>query len=136
MSVEGPNGTARRAKAWRAHHGIADGEKLPLAFIRVDVDLFNDKKAAQAIVEAVGLLEAMTNLQCRAVAIDTVNAVTPGMDENSSADVGVFLRNLRTILAKTSAAVPPVHHTGKDESRAALTLCSRKQRRHCSSTMG
>jgi hypothetical protein len=68
-------------KAWRAHHRIADGEKLPLAFIRVNVDLFNDKKAAQAIVEAVGLLEAMTDLQCRAVAIDTVNAVTPGMDE-------------------------------------------------------
>src|ERR1700730_18886051 len=44
----------------------ADGEKLPLAFIRVDVDLFNDKKAAQAIVEAVGLLEVMTNLQCSA----------------------------------------------------------------------
>jgi hypothetical protein len=117
VSVEGPNGTARRAKAWRAHHGVADGEKLPLAFIRVDVDLFNDKKAAQSIVEAVGLLEAMTDLPCRAVAIDTVNAVTPGMDENSSADVGVFLRNLRTILAKTSAAVLPVHHTGKDESR-------------------
>lgn len=117
VSVEGPNGTARRAKAWRAYHGVADDEKLPLAFIRVDVDLFNDKKAAQAIVEAVGLLEAMTNLPCRAVAIDTVNAVTPGMDENSSADVGVFLRNLRTILAKTRAAVLPVHHTGKDESR-------------------
>lgn len=34
VSVEGPNGTARRAKAWRAHHGVADGEKLPLAFVR------------------------------------------------------------------------------------------------------
>jgi hypothetical protein len=39
-------------------------------------------KTAQAIVEAVGLLEGMTNLRCRAVAIDTVNAVTPGLDEN------------------------------------------------------
>lgn len=117
VSVEGPNGTARRAKAWRSHHGFADGESLPLAFIRVDVDLFNDKKAADGIVEAVALLEAMTGLPCRAVALDTVNAVTPGMDENSSADVGAFLRNLRTILAKTNAAVLPVHHTGKDESR-------------------
>lgn len=117
ISVEGPNGTARRAKAWRAHHGIADGESLPLAFIRVDVDLFNDRKAAKAIVDAVALLESMTGLPCRAVAIDTVNAVTPGMDENSSADVTVFLRNLRTILASTRAAVMPVHHTGKDPSR-------------------
>jgi hypothetical protein len=117
ISVEGPNGTARRAKAWREHHGVANGESLPLAFIRVDVDLFNDRKAAKAIVEAVALLESMTGLPCRAVAIDTVNAVTPGMDENSSADIGVFLRNLRTILAGTNAAVMPVHHTGKDESR-------------------
>lgn len=117
ISVEGPNGAARRAKAWRTHHGIADGETLPLAVIRVDVDLFNDRKSAKAIVDAVALLESMTGLPCRAVAIDTVNAVTPGMDENSSADVGVFLRNLRTILANTRAAVIPVHHTGKDESR-------------------
>jgi len=117
ISVEGPSGTARRAKAWRTHHGIADGESLPLAFIRVDVDLFGDKKSAEAIVNAVALLESMTGLPCRAVAIDTVNAVTPGMDENSSADVGVFLRNLRTILANTRATVLPVHHTGKDESR-------------------
>lgn len=117
ISVEGPNGTARRAKAWREHHGIANSESLPLAFIRVDVDLFKDRKAAKAIVDAVALLESMTGLPCRAVAIDTVNAVTPGMDENSSADVGVFLRNLRTILAETNATVMPVHHTGKDESR-------------------
>jgi hypothetical protein len=117
ISVEGPNGTARRAKAWREHYGVADGERLPLAFIRVDVDLFNDKKSAQAIVDAVALLESVTGLPCRAVAIDTVNAVTPGMDENSTADMGIFLRNLRTILAETSAAVLPVHHTGKDATR-------------------
>ena len=117
ISVEGPNGTARRAQAWRAHHGIANGENLPMSFIRGDVDLFQDKKSAQAVVDTISILEAATGLTCRAVAIDTVNAVTPGMDENSSADVGVFLRNLRTILAKTKAAVLPVHHTGKDESR-------------------
>jgi hypothetical protein len=56
----------------------------------VDIDLFNDKKAAQALVEAVGLLKAMTNLQCRAVAIDTVNAVTPGMDENPALTLECF----------------------------------------------
>ena len=117
ISVEGPNGTARRAQAWREHHGIANGENLPMGFIRVDVDLFQDKKSAQAVVDTVAILEAAFGLPCRAVAIDTVNAVTPGMDENSSADVGVFLRNLRTILAKTKAAVLPVHHAGKDESR-------------------
>lgn len=117
ISVEGPNGTARRAKAWRAFHNVAETERLPMAFVRTPVDLFGNKRAAKAIIRAVARLEAITGLPCRAVAVDTVNAVTPGMDENSPQDWKAFLDNLRSISKSTKATILAVHHTGKDESR-------------------
>jgi hypothetical protein len=48
IAVEGPNGTARRAKAWRHHHGIADDVKLPMAFMRVGIleDRFDSRGCA------------------------------------------------------------------------------------------
>ncbi len=117
ISVEGPNGTARRAKAWRAFHNVAEADRLPMAFVRHPIDLFGNKRAAKAIIRAVARLEAITGLPCRAVAVDTVNAVTPGMDENSPQDWKAFLDNLRLISKRTKASVLAVHHTGKDESR-------------------
>jgi hypothetical protein len=113
IAVEGPNGTARRAKAWRHHHGIADDVKLPMAFMRVGIDLYKSPKDAKRIVEAVERLEAATGLPCRAVAIDTISATTPGMDQNS--EMGVFISRCRLILDGTkTASVIAVHHPGKN----------------------
>ncbi len=113
IAVEGPNGTARRAKAWRHHHGIADDVKLPMAFMRVGIDLYKNSKDARRIIDAVKRLEAQTGLPCRAVAIDTISATTPGMDQNS--EMGVFISRCRLILDGTdTASVIAVHHPGKN----------------------
>jgi hypothetical protein len=79
-----------------------------------------DRRAGAAttrIIAAVKELQQFTGLPCRAVAIDTVNAVTNGMDENSPAAWGPFLANLQRLKVATGAAIIPVHHTGKDEGR-------------------
>jgi hypothetical protein len=113
IAVEGPNGTARRAKAWRHHHDIAADVKLPMAFMRVGIDLYKSPKDAKRIVEAVERLETATGLPCRAVAIDTISATTPGMDQNS--EMGVFISRCRLILDGTkTASVIAVHHPGKN----------------------
>lgn len=48
---------------------------------------------------------------------DTFAASTRGIDENSSADVGKVLGNLRRIAEETRAAVLFTHHSGKDTTR-------------------
>lgn len=115
LAVEGPNGTARRSKAWRVHHAIADDVRLPLAFIRVGVNLYANERDAKKIVAAVSQLEKVTGLPCVAVAIDTLSAVTPGMDQNN--EMGTFVKHCRKVLEGTKAAVIVVHHDGKDQSR-------------------
>ncbi|CCD99988.1 AAA family ATPase [Bradyrhizobium sp. STM 3809] len=115
IAAEGPNGTARRSKAWRVHNEIADDARLPLAFVRTGLNLYANSRDAKRIVAAVKQLEAETGLPCVAVAIDTLSAVTPGMDQNK--EMGVFVQNCRLILDGTSAAVIGTHHDGKDQSR-------------------
>lgn len=115
LAVEGPNGTARRSKAWRVHHAIADHARLPLAFVRVGVNLYANERDAKKIIAAVVQLEKVTGLPCVAVAIDTLSAVTPGMDQNN--EMGTFVKHCRKVLEGTKAAVIVVHHDGKDQSR-------------------
>lgn len=116
ISVEGPNGTARRAKAWRHFYKVAEDERLPMAFMRSGINLYKNGKDAQRIVDAVKRLEKQTGLPCRAIAIDTISATTPGMDQNS--EMGVFIDRCRLILSGTTdASVIAVHHPGKNTAQ-------------------
>ncbi|MGY8635847.1 AAA family ATPase [Bradyrhizobium sp. 14AA] len=115
VALEGPNGTARRAKAWRAHHNIDDGDKLPLAFVRVGMDFYKSDKDAKRVVKAARELEKVTGLPCVAIAIDTLSAATPGMDQNS--EMGTFVNRCRLVIQETKAAVLAVHHPGKISAR-------------------
>ncbi|MGY3514162.1 hypothetical protein ACVIQY_007137 [Bradyrhizobium sp. USDA 3051] len=77
--------------------------------------MYANDRDAKKIVEAVKTLEERTQLPCVAVAIDTLSAVTPGMDQNN--EMGTFVQHCRTILEGTNATVIVVHHDGKDQSR-------------------
>ena len=51
------------------------------------------------------------------VIIDTLNRAMPGLDENSSADMGRSLTGLKRLQEATEGLVLLVHHTGKDPSK-------------------
>lgn len=56
---------------------------------------------------------------CDVVVIDTMAAVTPGGNENSSETVGKLLEHCKFIHRKTGALVILIHHSGKDATKGA-----------------
>lgn len=51
------------------------------------------------------------------VFIDTLNAAAPGLDENSSRDMGLILEAAKKLQQITKGLVVIVHHSGKDASK-------------------
>ena len=51
------------------------------------------------------------------VFIDTLNAAAPGLDENSSRDMGLILEAAKKLQRLTGGLVVLVHHSGKDASK-------------------
>lgn len=51
------------------------------------------------------------------VFIDTLNAASPGLDENSSRDMGLILEAAKRLQQITKGLVVIVHHSGKDTSK-------------------
>ncbi|MCK2086657.1 helicase RepA family protein, partial [Thauera aromatica] len=49
--------------------------------------------------------------------IDTLAASAPGMDENTSADMGEVIAGLKALQAELGGLVLAVHHTGKDATK-------------------
>ncbi len=66
------------------------------------------------------LVHSMQHLHPLVIAVDTVNRALGGGDENSSADMGAFIRAAERLrLAFPGSAVVLVHHIGKDPTRGA-----------------
>jgi RecA/RadA recombinase len=53
------------------------------------------------------------------VVIDTLNRAAPGLDENSSKDMGVILAGAKALQTAIDGLVVIVHHTGKDSTKGA-----------------
>jgi hypothetical protein len=111
VALEGTGGIARRIEAYEKHHNI----KLPNTF-RIVTDmlsLFN----SEAKIFAAAVKEA--GLDVGVIVIDTLAQSAPGMDENSSADMGQIISNAQLLQRETNGLVVLIHHTGKDASRGA-----------------
>jgi len=110
VCLEGASGVHQRLAAWEK----ASGRPLPSNFkiVTEPLDLMNPKdihELANSFKEA--------EFGNGVIAIDTLNAATPKMDENSSKDMGIAISNLKLLMKLTSSLVLTSHHTGKDESR-------------------
>lgn len=117
IALEGAAGIANRVAALKAHHDAhGDGVGEPPAFNLsvVSLDLLNDPAAVQRVIKTALALENIG-----LIVIDTAARAMCGGDENSSADMGKFIRNLDRIREATGACVLIVHHTGKDAAKGA-----------------
>jgi hypothetical protein len=108
IGLEGEAGIAQRVRAHQARHGIADGMRFLLAplDLRQPADRADIISAARAAGLAGGVL-----------CIDTLAASAPGMDENTSADMGEVIAALKALQAELGGLVLAVHHTGKDATK-------------------
>jgi hypothetical protein len=113
LAVEGGRGIAERFEAWRQHNGVHadDGD---VYVIPEPIDL------AHGDTDTRLLLERIANIgRADFIVADTLSRSLAGGDENSSKDMGGFVRNCDLIRSETGAHICVLHHLGKDESRGA-----------------
>lgn len=108
--AEGSSGFALRMEAYCAHHGMSLGE-LDIFALPAAPNLLQKPEVKELIqaLKAAGPFEV--------VVIDTMAQVTPGAEENGSADMGRALDHCKAISRATGAMMLLVAHAGKDVSR-------------------
>ncbi|WP_156256113.1 AAA family ATPase [Sandarakinorhabdus oryzae] len=106
VMLEAEGGLRNRVEAWEAHNG----RLLPPAF-KAMTQPFQLAEPEQ--VEELGALLPVGGV----VIVDTLNRAAPGLDENSSQDMGRILAGMKRLQEVTGGLVLIVHHTGKDASK-------------------
>lgn len=104
IAAEGLNGYGSRWEAWKLHHR-AETERL--YFYRTEVNLTDGQQVDMFI-------EDISEYGPTMVIIDTVARCMPGLDENSTRDMGMFISQVDRIRNLLGCGILLVHHTGKD----------------------
>ncbi|MHB1689762.1 MAG: AAA family ATPase [Thiomonas sp.] len=107
LGLEGEAGLSQRVQAWDRHHGRQAPEGLRFV-VSQPFDLLQSADVAE-------LAEA-----CRGaglVVVDTLNRAAPGVDENSSQDMGRIIEAAADLQRRIGGLVLLVHHAGKDSTK-------------------
>jgi hypothetical protein len=118
IAAEAGRGIVNRVAAYKLHYqGTPDD--LPFAAIVSPVNL-REAFGSNGLMEVVAAIEsAGLAAPVGLIIVDTLSRAMAGGDENSSEDMGEFVRNIDMLRASTAAHVMIVHHLGKDKSRGA-----------------
>ena len=112
VGLEGRAGIKRRIEAWERQNGsqVPDGFAVVLDTLKL-TEQEDVHDLARAILNAGG--------EGGLIVIDTLAQASPGIDENSSADMGLVIEALQRLQALVGGLVLAVHHMGKDTARGA-----------------
>lgn len=108
VCLEGEAGLSVRLRAAQCKGGIP----RKIEFIAQPVNLL-DTKDLRDLVTAI----KANQLEQGVVIIDTLNRAVPGMDENSSVDMGQAINACKLIQQGLGGLVLLVHHSGKDATK-------------------
>ncbi len=103
IAAEGVTGFGNRMAAYAKHHAI-DLEDLPVFVRGGAMDLKR---------EFIEISQQVIDVGAEVVVIDTLAAVTPGSNENTSEDMGAAIDAAQRIIEITGATVILIHHTNK-----------------------
>ncbi len=106
IAAEGAGGFKTRLAAYAKHHGI-DLATMPLFIIPQAPNFLSDDDPL-AVAAAIG--------PCDLIVLDTVSAVTPGGNENSSEGMGLLIAKAKQLHNATGATVLLIDHSGKNTS--------------------
>jgi hypothetical protein len=110
VCLEGEQGMSKRVKAWSLHHGTPVPEALQFVTQPFDLRKVSD---VTDLAEAIKAARGAGGL----VILDTLNRAAPGVDENSSVDMGKIIAAAKHMQSLTGGLVLLVHHTGKDANK-------------------
>jgi hypothetical protein len=111
IAGEGAGDFKTRVAAWKKQN-FMPGEFVPNDRFRAILDPldFRSEEDVKALIEAIREADLP---KLSLVVIDTVARATPGADENSSLDMGLFIRACDAVRVLTGAFVLAVHHPNK-----------------------
>ena len=112
VGLEGRAGIKRRIEAWEAQNArqVPEGFAVVLDSLRL-VEDEDVHELARSILDAGG--------QGALIVVDTLAQASPGIDENSSQDMGLVIAALQRLQSLIGGLVLGVHHMGKDTTRGA-----------------
>jgi hypothetical protein len=103
---EGEAGLRNRIGAWERYNKTTIPPEFTAITQPVDLTKEQDIADLSDVVPMGGV-----------IIIDTLNRAAPGLDENSSQDMGRVITAMKRLQAATGGLVLFVHHTGKDVSK-------------------
>ncbi|MCB0213916.1 MAG: AAA family ATPase [Anaerolineae bacterium] len=112
IAAEGGLGISERLEAFRKHHQLESFGDVYV--IPTNVCLCKNESAHEALLQRLSELDDV-----KLIVVDTLARAMGSGDENSSSDMGSFIKNCDIIRHKTKAHLMIVHHSGKDENRGA-----------------
>ncbi|MDD2878442.1 MAG: AAA family ATPase [Acidiphilium sp.] len=118
LALEGAYGIMNRISAFKIAHGLEDAS-IPFAVVPITIDLLDPSAGTGDVVATIKAVSAQFECPTLLVVVDTVARAIAGGNENSSEDMGAFVRNLDLIRQETGSHVIGVHHSGKDETKGA-----------------
>ena len=110
IGLEGQAGLTQR---WQAYSRIkAQSRQAELRFVTAPLSILASGDLAE-------LADAVRAAECAGgvVIVDTLNAASPGADENSSVDMGRIIDGAKQLQREVGGLVWLVHHSGKDTGR-------------------
>lgn len=118
VAAEGGRGTHQRLQAFKNKHKLQDKDVL-LELVPCPIDLRSSAADVRELQELIAELETKYGRKIILLVIDTLSRALAGGDENSSVDMGLFIKNCDRIRAGLNCHMMIVHHSGKDAARGA-----------------
>lgn len=116
VAAEGGKGFAKRKIAYAMQHNLEPSEPLAFVLLTKRPDFFQSDADAIALIEEIEQIQRRYKVPLRLTAIDTLSAVTPGMDENTGKDQSLVRRRLLMVREKCGGTIIVVHHKPKNGS--------------------
>lgn len=115
VAAEGGRGIFQRIAALKQHYGGSP----PLDIVPCSINLLSSKADIEALLSLVKDAERAHGVPTKLLVIDTLSRALAGGDENTSTDMGAFVKNADKIREKIKASLLFVHHSGKDAAKGA-----------------
>jgi hypothetical protein len=118
IAAEGSRGVYKRIDAWCRKHSV-DPKQLKLALVPCPIDLRSDTGSLKPLIELIRKAEADYGEPVVMVVVDTLSRALAGGDENSSVDMGAFVKNCDRLRFAVKAHLLVIHHSGKNKAAGA-----------------
>jgi hypothetical protein len=112
VAAEGGKGFSKRKQAYAIYHGLTD-EELPFYLLTRRPDFFSSDVDVDALIAEITAICRLYNVPLALIVLDTLSALTPGMNENASGDVSRVKQRLQKLVDTFGVSAAFVHHTAK-----------------------